>query len=673
MPKRLIFPLITTLLLALAGSAAAQWGVPSVVKNSAALEPASAKRGAEVTLTVTAEVDSEYHLYAMKQPTDAAGPTPTAIALSDESLKLLAPQGDWKEPKVTVKFDQGFQMEVGTLYGSPLEFTRSFLIRSDIEPGEYEIAGQFTYQACTETSCLPPMVNDFTVKLVVEEGEPVAEVTAPASGADTETDNAASGTATAPPTNGEYQAAATSATEDIVAGSSMGGFIFAAFALGLLALLTPCVFPMIPITITFFTDKSAKTTGHAALNAFIYVISIILGFTIIGLGFSLILRIVGAGVESSGFANAIAANPWINLGFGVLYVVFALSLFELFQIALPTSISSKLNSKAMKGSGAISIFFKAMVFVVISFTCTAPLLGVLIVQALAGSWLRPLFGMMAFSAGFAAPFFFLALAPQMLSKLPRAGTWLYATKVVMGMIVLAASFKFFSNADLILLGESMVLSRELLLAIWAGIAGVVAFYLFGLIRLQDEAVGQGISAPRLMLGTTFAVVALYLASGLFGGRLNLWVEAYMPPDLAAKASGAMASGNAPEEELFDWYEEVEPALAEARRTGRNVFIDFSGYTCTNCRLMEKDMFPRKRVAELMNEYVLVRLYTDDPETGRKWQKYQAEMFNTVALPLYAIVTPDEQIIAKEEYTRSEDQFVAFLQKGLTKEVAIAEP
>jgi thiol:disulfide interchange protein len=654
-----LFPLLL-LLVGLSSPSPAQWAMAEVAKVSAEMTPTEGKRGTAVQLTVTLALDDGYHLYAMHQPKPDAGPISTSIDLGEKAQKTLAPNGDWKEPPTKTKFDEGFETDIALLYGDKLVFTRNYHISPNIKPNDYTIEGTVTYQACTETSCLPPVEAPFSVKLKVLDGEPLA--IAPTKGPPQRPSNSPSATVeeTAPPT----KTTGANSVEDVVSQSSFGGFLLTSFLLGLLALATPCVFPMIPITITFFTNKSSKSTLHAAGYAATYVLSIIMGFTIIGFGFSLILLASGAGVERSGFANMIAANPWINLFFALLYMGFALSLFEVIHLQLPSSLSSKLNKGAMKSSGILSIFFKAMVFVVISFTCTAPLLGVLIVQALGGAWTRPLFGMMAFSTGFALPFFVLALLPQMLGKLPQAGSWLYATKVVMGMVVLAASFKFVSNSDLIWLRENMIFTREVLLAIWATIMLVIALYLFGMIRLKEDSGEHGIGPLRLLGGTAFTAIALYLSAGLFGTELHPWVEAYTPPDLNKTHTIAQPGQSGNPKDIYKWYDDIEPALVQARESGKNVLIDFSGYTCTNCRLMEKTMFPRPEVAKLMGEYVLVELYTDDPDTGKKWQAYQAKNFNTVTLPFYAIVTPDEEFIAKAEYTRDEALFVNFLKQGL---------
>ncbi len=632
---------LAVLLLAIAQPAAAQWGArKQVVTATARIEPAEALRGAIVEVIVSATVDPAYHLYAMKQPVPGGGPVATEINLSEATAKLLTPVGEWKEPESKVKVDPGFEIDVALLYGSPLEFRRSYRVNTDAAVGDVELALEMYYQACTETSCLPPATAAIAAALKVLPGEPVA---APA----------AAVKVAAPPVQSVSEAA-------VSGGGSFGGFLLASFLFGLVALATPCVFPMIPITISFFTNKAAKSTGQAAKYAAVYVGSIILGFTLIGFGFSLLLLLLGAGVERSGFAQWIASNPWVNLFFALLYITFALSLFEVLHLQAPQFLTGKLGKQAGTRNDFLGIAAKAMVFVLISFTCTAPLLGVLIVQTLTGGdWTRPLFGMMAFATGFALPFFVLALLPQMLGSLPKSGSWLYATKVVMGLVVLAAAFKFLSNADIVWLKENLILTREVLLALWAAIATATALYLFGLIRLKDEGASDGIGVPRMLGGVTFGFVALYLAGGLFGGKLHGWLEAYMPIDFAPPSASAAAKGD-----TLTWHEEVEPAIAEARATGKNVFIDFTGYTCTNCRLMEKNMFPRPEIHDLLGKYVRVKLYTDDRKKGAERQEFQARHFNTVALPYYAVVTPDMEVLGKAEYSTDAVAFATFLKSGL---------
>jgi thiol:disulfide interchange protein DsbD len=643
-------------------AANAQWGVTKhPVSASARIEPAEARRGEQVKLIVTVEVEKEYHIYAMDLR-GAEGPIPTEITFAEDAPQVLDPAGAWVEPKPTVKFDKGFEVDIPMHYGSPLEFTRTFTVKPDAAPGEYSLAGVFYVQACTEESCLPPSERTWGAKLTVLEGEPVA---------------------VPPPAVANTDPVAEAAPPAPAPQKGLLAFMVGAFGFGLLALLTPCVFPMIPITVTFFTNKAAKSTFHAARAAGIYVLSIIGGFTVIGFGFSLLLLALGRGVESSGFANMLAANPWVNIFFALLYIVFAFALLEVVMLSLPSKWTNRINQKAIGRTDALGIVFKAQVFVLISFTCTAPLLGLLIVQTLSGEWTRPLLGMMAFATGFSLPFFALAMVPQLIGTLPKSGSWLYSIKVVMALLVFAASFKFISNADIVLLKDDMIFTREVLLAIWTTIAAVTAFYLFRFIRLKAEEDASQIGVGRLMAGTLFGAVAIYMAAGLFGTQLHPWVESYMPPNLRADTQvAAAAPGSAlPESRTrtggayisagYSWYTEVDEAMAQAKKLNRNLFIDFTGYSCTNCRLMEKTMFPRQEVSDLLEEYVRLKLYTDDRERGAERRAYQAKLFGTVALPFYAIMTPDGQVLAKEEYTQSVERYVDFLKKGVKgQEVAL---
>jgi thiol:disulfide interchange protein DsbD len=431
---------------------------------------------------------------------------------------------------------------------------------------------------------------------------------------------------------------------------------------------------MIPITVTFFTKTKTASTGHAVMNAFVYTVSIILGFALIGFVLSVLLRLLGGGVEQSGFANQLAANPWVNLFFAALYIVFALSLFEIFHLTLPSSFTNRVNRAATGRTDFVGIALKAMVFVLISFTCTAPLIGVLIVQTLGGEWTRPLFGMTAFATGFALPFFVLALVPQMLGSLPKAGGWLFSMKLVMGMLVLAAAFKFISNADLVWLREDLIFTRELMLAIWGGLAAVTAFYLLGFIKLPDDD-SPTIGVPRLLVGTTFGIIALYLAAGLSGTRLHGWVEAYLPPDFSPPPIVAGAAPSPSQE----WLTDKDTAFALARELNKPIFIDFTGWSCTNCRLMEKNMFPRPEVAARLNDFVKLKLYTDDrtpmPDgrtLGEVNLEYQATTFNTVTLPFYVTLSPEGEVRSIAEYTTNVERFVDFLNRGLGRQELAAK-
>ncbi|CAN5230518.1 cytochrome c biogenesis protein CcdA [soil metagenome] len=611
----------------------AQSSKSKAVQVAARFEPATAKLGEDVSLILTVTIDPKYHIYSQHAGT---GPISTKIALAPDAPVAL--KGDWIEPTPTKRDDPSFG-PIEVILGSPLEFKNTVTIPATAA-GDVEVKGTFLVQACTEVSCLPPAKLPFMATLKLEGGAgaatlKVARVGAPATPAPTP--------ALAISTPLEQQPVPT-ANVLVTRSGSFLGFILFAFGAGLAALATPCVFPMIPITVTFFTGKGTKTTREAAMNAGVYVLSIIASFAILGFGVAVLLRIFHG---DAAFVNRLAANPWVNVFFAGLYFFFALSLFEIIHLELPPSLAAKFNKGAIGKSGYGAIAAKAMVFVLISFTCTAPLMGALMVQALGGEWTRPFFGMSAFGAGLGLPFFILAIAPQMLGALPKAGDWLYATKIVMGLLVIAAAFKFVSNADLVWLKERMIFSRGILLTIWTVLFATIAIYLYGFVKLGEGSGGK-IGGGRYFIGTAFGAVALYLALGLFGRPLNVWIEAYLPTDFSQTTE----------------FMEVEPALAEAARLNKPLFIDFTGYSCTNCRLMEKDIFPRPEIAKRLDQFVRVKLFTDDLQEGERRQEYQEKTFGTVSLPFYAVMTPEGKVLGTIELERDPEKYAAFLDLGL---------
>jgi thiol:disulfide interchange protein len=425
--------------------------------------------------------------------------------------------------------------------------------------------------------------------------------------------------------------------------------------MGALSLLTPCVFPMVPITVSYFTGRATRSapalkgrpTRDAVTQAIVYGLGIVLTFTAVG--FTLAVAFGAAGL------NRFAADPWLNLAITALFVLFALSLFGIYELALPSKLLT-LAAKADQGHGRFAgTLLMGFAFTLTSFTCTAPFLGTLLVVAAQGDWQWPLAGMLAFSTIFALPFVFLALAPQVIAALPRSGTWLIAVKATMGMLELAAAMKFLSNADLV--WGWGIFTREVVIGSWILIAIVLVVYLAGLMRLGH--------APRLgrpgwaRAGVTVAAAtcAIWLATGLFGRRLGE-LEAFLPPaDLAAMA---------PDGELPWIVNDYDAALAAGSQENRPLLIDFTGYTCTNCRWMEANMFPRPDVARELARYVRVRLYTDGRgEPYRTFQQMEQRLFGTVALPYYAVISPDgTPTVAFGGLTRDPSEFISFLRRGM---------
>jgi thiol:disulfide interchange protein DsbD len=417
--------------------------------------------------------------------------------------------------------------------------------------------------------------------------------------------------------------------------------------MGAISLITPCVFPMVPITVSYFTNRAGRSRREATILAIVYGLGIILTFTAVG--FTIAIAYGAAGL------SRFAASPWLNLGVTALFLAFALSLFGVWEMTLPSKLVTA-ASKAESGRGRIAgTLLMGLAFTLTSFTCTAPFLGTLLVVASQGDWQWPLAGMLAFSTVFALPFVILALVPQLVASLPRSGSWLVAVKAAMGLVELAAAMKFLSNVDLVL-GWG-IFTRSVVLWTWLGIAVLLVLYLAGLMRLGY--------APRLgrpglfRLSAVAAGIALgvWLASGLAGRRLGE-LEAFLPPaDLSKMANGG---------ELSWIVNDHDAALAEARRQNARVLVDFTGYTCTNCRWMEANMFTEPAVMHEMAKYVRLRLYTDGKgDLYKRFQEMEQTMFGTVALPYYAVLEPDGQpVVAFGGLTRNPEEYVAFLRQGL---------
>ncbi len=433
-------------------------------------------------------------------------------------------------------------------------------------------------------------------------------------------------------------------------------FCAAAFIAGLLALLTPCVFPLIPVTFGFFTKQVGGDQRRLIALAATYAGGIILSFMLLGVVSSLIFGAAGA--------NKIAANPWFNLFFGVLFVVFAFSFFESFLIQLPQGLA-RFASPTRSGSGIGSVLLMGLAFVFAAFTCTAPFIGSILVAAASASdahaWTRPLVGMLFFALALALPFFALALFPTLLSKLPKSGGWLTRFKAALGFVELAYALTYFSKADLV--WQAGILTRPVILALWAVIAIAGALYLLGLLRVAaypEEP--TKITPGRWLSAGLFGLVGVYCLYSLTGRPVNGLVLAYLPPDGYGPPS-ALARNSASDEPT--WLTSYSDALAQAKSSGKPIFIDFTGYTCTNCRYVEQNIFTKSPVKEaLADNFVRVRLYTDGGKDGPANQAFQQAKFGTVALPLYAVISPSGQTVAQLGGSASSvAQFAEFMSKG----------
>lgn len=634
---------------------------------SAAFSPAEAPPGAIVTLKVKAVIEPTWHIYGLKL--EGRGPLPTQFSIKlPEGWKQA---GDWTPSRPPINaIDPGFQIPV-TYHNGEVDFSIPVQISPTAAPGEIAIRGTVRFMACDDATCLPPRTLEWTAALRLT-GDAGAAVTG------TETATTAqeipapikpSVPEVSSPTS-EPPSSDKSASQDIaeLKQRGLGTFLIFAILAGLASLLTPCVFPMIPITVSFFTKRANKTPRQGLTLAFIYGFGIVVTYSILGLLLSAVLGLA-KGVSGAGAANWIAANPWVNLVLTTLFVVFALSLFGLFDIQLPSGLSNRLQRAGSGRADALGAIVMAVVFTITSFTCTVQFVGLLLVEAARGDWLWPGIGMLVYSSAFAAPFFLLALFPQAMARLPRSGPWLHSTKVLMGFLELAAAFKFLSNADLVWGWD--IFTREAVLAAWATIAFFTGLYLLGKIHLTGEPRDkQEVGTIRLLLSMGFVALGLYLASGLGGTRVHGLIETYLPPKRAsASAMVGQASSSSvasPGSALF-WHDDLDKAMESARRINRPLFVDFTGYTCTNCRWMEINIFERPEIREILRDYVLVHLFTDGGPNADANQRLQAEKFGTVALPYYALMRPDGSVIATHGgIQRNPAAFAEFLRKGLAE-------
>jgi len=631
----------------------------SVTKRASPLKP-----GSIFTVRVTATIADGWHLYSMDQI--EGGPAATGLIVPDGQPFALS--GEVKEPEPIVEFDPNFNLETH-YFENRVMFDMSIKVAASAAPGTNTVRIDARYQTCNDRTCLPPRTVHLTASVQIARvstgsGKPAAALPVspenpsavpPSSGTESVTSQRSPSDDKRTPA--QPAAVPSSGSSTTGSQSSLRSFIWLAMGMGALSLLTPCVFPMIPITVSYFTGHSAHSRSQAIRNALIYGLGIVLTFTALGLGLAIAF--------GAGGVNQLAANPWINLLITAIFLGFALSLFGAFFIQIPPSLVMKLDeiTRHRGTSELIGALLMGLIFTLTSFTCTSPFVGTVLVMAAQGSWEWPLIGMIAFSTIFALPFFVLALMPQLAARLPKSGAWMNSVKVVMGFLEIAAAMKFLSNTDLI--WHWGIFTRDSVLVIWIVIAILIAVYLVGKLRMWHEMSVQKITPIRVVLAACFVSVALWLGTGLLGRPLGE-IESFLPPMSHGTSSRAYASGS-PESAKLQWISnDYQKALAQAKQEHKLVFINFTGYTCTNCRWMEANMFSRSDVQRKLAQFVLVELYTDG--SGKLYedqQNFQQQRFGTVALPYYAIVDSDGKAITTYAgLTRSSAEFISFLDQGL---------
>jgi thiol:disulfide interchange protein len=604
-----------------------QWTLTSKV--------AKAPAGATVPLHLKATFQEGWHLYSLTTP--AGGPIATTAELAEnpavKGSKLY-------EPPPMRQFDKNFNLDTETF-----EKEVDLPLTAELAPGAkgaIELIANVRYQACNDRQCLPPRKKtaSFTVTIDPAAAAPAAFVI-PAGYTEIKPGAVAvkvisSGTnSTSTSTTGSAGAPAAANSGGLPA------FLITAFGLGLAAIFTPCVFPMIPITVSFFLNQRG-----GILQAVVFSSGIVVLFCALGLG-------VTAAVGPFG-VNQLGANPWVNGFITLVFGAFALSLLGAFEITLPSSMLTKLDSASRRG-GYLGTLLMGLTFALTSFACIGPFMGSLLVASVQSKGLQPVLGMVSFAGGLASPFFFLAAFPGYLKKLPKSGGWLARVKIVMGFVLLAAMLKYASNIDQVL--QLGWLTRERFLAGWFVLFALAGLYLLGLLKLEGNEEGDHLGIGRLLTASVLLIFAFSLLPGMFGAPLGE-LDAYVP----AATGGGILNNRASTQQVW-MKNQYKQALDQARAENKLVLVTFTGYACTNCHWMKANMFPRPEIAEAASKLVLVELYTDgtDKESEEN-QKLQDEKFSTVAIPYYAILDPDGKVVASfaKGMTTNTQEFLAFL-------------
>ena len=630
----------------------------------------------EFNLVISGTIEDGWHVYTQFTPDGGSLPMVLSFKDSKNNYELV---GKATESKFKKEFSEVFEVD-------EYFFEKSATITQKVKilnPKLTAIKLRFEYQVCKEacindfenfvftipaiaSAVVPVEVQDTSLNLV--ETTPIDTIKTE-NKAELKTDNSPS-----------------KIIEDNSDKKGLLTIFFLAFLGGFAALLTPCVFPMIPMTVSFFT-KQSKTKAQGKKNAIIYGLSIIAIYVVLGLAVT--------GIFGADALNALSTNVWFNIIFFLLLVVFAVSFLGAFEIMLPNSWANKVDKQADRG-GIIGILFMALALAIVSFSCTGPIVGTLLVQAASSGGIAPIVGMLGFSSALALPFMLFAMFPGWLNSLPKSGGWLNTVKVSLGFLELALAFKFLSNADLVL--QLHWLERETFLALWIAIFGTWGIYLLGKITLPHDSPLSHISVGRLSLALVVLSFTFYMIPGLFGAPLKL-ISAFPPPQTYSESPNGFFgnSTKASEENLPEGAEigphgitvftDYEKGFAYAKKVNKPVMLDFTGYACVNCRKMENNVWSDERVLKILkNDVVLISLYVDDKRelpkseqfvskstgseietVGDKWTDFVITRYKTNTQPYYVLTDLNEQNLNKAvSYTPNANDYLAWLKDGISK-------
>lgn len=624
----------------------------------------------EAYLVIRPEMESKWHIYG--QFLKEEGPLPTVIEFQKQPEFSLV--GKAREIGAKEEMDNAFGFVVTSL-SSGAYFKQKIKINT---PKPFSVKATVNFQVCDDRMCLAP--DEETLEFLIGASQVTKQEINPAIDSTKVLEILQTDTLPA------QDSVSVRMADSLFAGDGCGeteggeehyGSLWAIFIGGilggLLALLTPCVFPMIPMTVSFFTKRStSKRKGR--INALIYAAFIIIIY--VGLGFIVTVTL------GSDALNALASNAFFNLLFFFIFILFALSFFGAFEIVLPGSWINKADRASEKG-GIVGIFFMAFTLSLVSFSCTGPIIGTLLVEAAHGrSYAGPLVGMTGFALALALPFAWFASFPGWLHSLPKSGGWLNTVKVSLGFIELALALKFLSNVDLAY--HWGFLKREIFIAFWVVIFGLLGFYLLGRLKFQHDSDSPHIGVPRLMFALLSLTFTLYLIPGIWGAPLKL-ISGFPPPEFYKEWLSEKSSGHCPHN--LNCFHDYEEGMAYARAQNKPVMLDFTGWSCVNCRKMEDNVWSDHEVLKRLSEkYVLISLYVDDktplPEaqhyvsslsgktintTGKKWSDFQATKYQTNSQPYYVLLDTKGNLLARPRgYTPEVKTYIKFLDEGLCR-------
>jgi len=645
----------------------------------------------EYDLIAKASIEDKWHLYSQEVPPD--GPLPTLFTFEENAAYKSV--GKIKESKGITEKDPVFDMLI-TFFANSATFTKRIKLTGNKGA---TVKGEVEFMVCDDTRCLPPAYVDLVFEVPAPQKTETVVTTDNTEAAE-ETPETVEGTVvidTLLETNEVVKDTVKAVSDESLTAleqnrkqdkKGLWTIFFIAFLSGFAALLTPCVFPMIPMTVSFFT-KQSKTRATGIRNAIIYGIAIIVIYVFLG---AIVTWVFGADA-----LNALSTNVWFNVLFFLLLVVFAFSFLGAFEIMLPNSWANKVDRQADRG-GLIGIFFMALALAIVSFSCTGPIVGTLLVEAASKGGIAPFVGMFGFSLALALPFALFAAFPGWMNSLPKSGGWLNTVKVFLGFLELALAFKFLSNADLVL--QLHWLEREVFLAIWIAIFGALALYLFGKIKLPHDSPLTHISVGRLSLGLVVLAFTVYMVPGLWGAPLKL-ISGF-PPAMNYSESpygvgytklgsgGSSTNQDFPEgaylgpHDIISFHD-YEDGLAYAKKVGKPVLIDFTGHACVNCRKMEERVWSDPKILNLLKEdIVLISLYVDDKRPlpdgeeieskisgkklryiGQKWSEFQILKYKANAQPFYVLMDHNEEnLVEPVGYTPDIEEYYGWLQKGV---------